>query len=402
MKVAVWIDSAMVPSVGGGFSYNSKLVELLDKKTFNSNLEVCFISANISNYKFTKPYVVINTEGKKLSFFQNAIVELSRKTGFLKRLKRVIQQKHNNEVIQKLHFQIEKNKIDLIYYVSPMQCYIPRFPFISTNWDLGHLTLPPFPEVTEPKELMTRTNWYEYVLPKAKYIFTESESGKKELTDLLAIPEDKIKVVPIFPGNLIHLNVTEETQSQILNKLKLEKNKFFMYPAQFWKHKNHERLISAFESVLKNYPSIKLVLSGSDKGELENILSLIKAKQLESSIIYTGFVSNEELYTLYKNALALVFPSLLGPTNMPPLEARVLGCPVLCSDFLGHREQLGDGALYFNPENEDEIVKSMLTVLDDIKRESLLDKASVELANSKFNGNNAVSKIEEHLLAALK
>lgn len=98
----------------------------------------------------------------------------------------------------------------------------------------------------------------------------------------------------------------------------------------------------------------------------------------------------------------LVFPSLLGPTNMPPLEARVLGCPVLCSDFLGHREQLGDGALYFNPENEDEIVKSMLIVLDYIKSESLLEKASVELANSKFNGNNAVAKIEEHLLASLK
>ena len=44
----------------------------------------------------------------------------------------------------------------------------------------------------------------------------------------------------------------------------------------------------------------------------------------------------------------------------------------------------------------------MLTVLDHIKRESLLEKASVELANSKFNGNNAVAKIEEHLLAALK
>ncbi|NRB59419.1 MAG: glycosyltransferase family 4 protein [Winogradskyella sp.] len=401
MKVAVWINSSVDPKLGGGFSYTSKLVQLIDDKQFNSKLEVCFIGSDAISFKLNKPYFSVDLTAKKLSIWHQFIVSFSRKFRVLKQLKKQIQLKNKKAFEARVHQQVKQNNIDIIYYLSPMQRHVPNFPFITTNWDLGHLTLPPFPEVTEPKELKARAKWYNNVLPNANCIFTESEAGKKELIDFLSIPEEKIKIVPIFPGNIIHLNVKEAEQGHILDEFGLERNNFYIYPAQFWKHKNHERLISAFDNVLKINPNVKLVLSGSDKGELNNVLDLVKLRQLEKKVLFTGFISNEALYTLYKNALALVFPTLLGPTNMPPLEARVIGCPVLCSDFMGHREQLRNGAIYFKPEDEKSIFESMIAVLDMQKRKTLLDNAYNELTSSSFNEEFAISKIERHLLSLI-
>ena len=90
-------------------------------------------------------------------------------------------------------------------------------------------------------------------------------------------------------------------------------------------------------------------------------------------------------------------PSFLGPTNMPPMEARALNCPVLCSDHLGHKEQLGDGAIYFNPNSSDEIYDAMKRILDPEFRSSLLEKAENELEVTRFRSDKVMSILEDNL-----
>ena len=75
-----------------------------------------------------------------------------------------------------------------------------------------------------------------------------------------------------------------------------------------------------------------------------------------------GFVSHEDMGGLYQNAFALVFPTLCGPDNLPPLEAFSSGCPVVASDIPGAREQLGDAALFFDPLNPRELAKAVATL----------------------------------------
>ncbi|MFC3559915.1 glycosyltransferase [Pedobacter jamesrossensis] len=60
---------------------------------------------------------------------------------------------------------------------------------------------------------------------------------------------------------------------------------------------------------------------------------LVKGLGIEQKVIFGGFVTNEELNVFYKNAISLVMPTFMGPTNMPLLEAQALGCPVICTDF---------------------------------------------------------------------
>ncbi len=83
--------------------------------------------------------------------------------------------------------------------------------------------------------------------------------------------------------------------------------------------------------------SIELVFTGSDQGNLTYMLNFIESLKLSNQIRYLGFVSDEEMVVLYTNAYAMVFPTLLGPTNMPVSEAIACECPVICSDFMGHQ-----------------------------------------------------------------
>ena len=80
---------------------------------------------------------------------------------------------------------------------------------------------------------------------------------------------------------------------------------------------------------------------------------------------FLGFVDLETLAALYKQALAMVFPTFFGPDNLPPLEAFALGCPVIASDYSGSEEQLGDAVLSFAPTDERGLAEHILRLSGD-------------------------------------
>jgi glycosyltransferase involved in cell wall biosynthesis len=143
---------------------------------------------------------------------------------------------------------------------------------------------------------------------------------------------------------------------------------------------------------------LKLVFTGSDKGNKEYIKSVISQNKLESNVIILGFVSNEEIHTLYKNAIALVMPTFLGPTNMPVLEAASLGTAVICSNLSGHRESCGEGAIYVNPTDQQGWSVAMREVLNDGSRIALISRANDVQANSEFNIRGAIHRLENVFL----
>ncbi len=133
--------------------------------------------------------------------------------------------------------------------------------------------------------------------------------------------------------------------------------KYIFYPAQFWPHKNHIRLLKA---LTKLDASFNLVLTGYDHGNLSYVKHKVAEMRLTDRVKILGFVKSEELVLLYRNAYALVYPSLFGPDNIPPLEAMAVGCPVLCARMIGMEAQLQGNALFFDALNEDEIVQNLI------------------------------------------
>ncbi len=90
----------------------------------------------------------------------------------------------------------------------------------------------------------------------------------------------------------------------------------------------------------------------------------------------------------------MIFASLMGPNNMPPIEATVLSCPIIITDIEGHKEQLGDSAMYFNGCDAADLAKKMLTLSgDSVLRETIKVKQRT-LAES-FSAHNYFLSIEK-------
>ena len=102
-----------------------------------------------------------------------------------------------------------------------------------------------------------------------------------------------------------------------------KKEKYLLYPAKFWKHKNHINLLKAIYKLVKidMMNDIKIYLTSSKNLEYKKIENFIKKKGLIKNVILTGYISNKKLAKLYTNARALVMPTFFGPTNIPPIEA---------------------------------------------------------------------------------
>jgi glycosyltransferase involved in cell wall biosynthesis len=206
-------------------------------------------------------------------------------------------------------------------------------------------------------------------------------------------------VVPIFAGEVISISFSQEEQQQTLSKFHLQKERYFIYPAQFWAHKNHYNLIVAFKKLISETKddNLKLVLCGSDKGNFDYITGVIRSLSFTDRVLTPGFISVKELNILYKNALALTMSTFLGPSNMPLIEAAHLRCPVLCSDSEGHREILGDNALYFAPADADAIKEAMIKILNKQLREELSESAYRYIQKSPFNLDNALTILNKTL-----
>ncbi len=138
------------------------------------------------------------------------------------------------------------------------------------------------------------------------------------------------------------------------------KKPYLLYVGNAFPHKNLKRLIRAFKVVLCSKPSLKLALVGKIDDFYKSLQDLCQELKIEKNVIFVGRISDEDLKWLYQNALIYVFPSFLEGFGLPGLEAMENGLPVVSSDSSCLPEIYGDAALYFNPQNTEEMVKAIL------------------------------------------
>lgn len=396
MKIGIWLKSGYNPETGGGYSYYSQLIDGIDNYSFSDEIEICYIIEGNNTPHLNRPII-------HLSYVPTPITtkdKILRKIPILRsRIQRTIDQRNEQDTKEEYTKILRSNNVKLIYYPIPYYCTLPDFPFVITHWDIGHRSTFAFPEVAGRDTFVEREHFYNNILPKALFVFCESTAGKEELIRFTQIHPMKIKVVPIFPGGSSSILVDRESQNNILQQLGLVKNKYFYYPAQFWAHKNHITLLNAFNIFLKDHSDYMLVFTGSNHGNLQYLKEKAQQLGIEEHVVFAGFVSKETVYTLYQNATSLVMPTLMGPTNMPLLEAMECNCPVICSDFPGHKEELADSAFYINPINTTEIVSAMEEMV--IHHEEYSQRIQSQKKSCPFTLNNALQSLNNHLLEAI-
>ncbi len=263
------------------------------------------------------------------------------------------------------------------YWIFPAQdhwTYLARVPAIGVIHDLMHRYESQFPEVSSKGRYFLREHRFRSICRAAKAILVDSETGKKQAMESYGVKAEKIYPLPYIPPNYIY---NKEIPEDFVTKFPLPQ-KYFFYPAQFYPHKNHIRLVQAIATIRKDCPDIHLVLAGPKNHSYPQILDEVKKLGIENAVSFIGYVPDEYLPELYRRARALVMPTFFGPTNIPPLEAQVLGCPVIISVTYGMPEQSGDAAHYIEPSSVDSIAVALKTLWsDDIYSISLRDKGYV-------------------------
>lgn len=236
----------------------------------------------------------------------------------------------------------------------------------------GYIVIHDIAFKTHPEHLGKKFSlWYRFItrvnIKRYKHIFTVSNFSKNEIIKNYNIDANKITVTY---NSAEHLKEIQPDES-IIKKLKLENKEFCFSLGSKSPHKNHQFIVEC----AKRNSDILFVVSGNEN---KRIFKDKNNEEETENLVYTGYLNDGELVTLYKNCKAFIFPSLYEGFGIPPLEAMTLGCKnIILSNIEVFKEIYGDNAKYIELEkdNKYDIVK-ILNKNNMIHEDSIIYKYS--------------------------
>jgi glycosyltransferase involved in cell wall biosynthesis len=138
---------------------------------------------------------------------------------------------------------------------------------------------------------------------------------------------------------------------------------YILFVGTIQPRKNIAKLIEAFAKLKTE--NLELIIVGKKGWLWEEILAAPEKFKVADRVKFLDFVGDENLPSLYKNALCFVLPSLYEGFGLPVLEAMKLGCPVVISNVSSLPEVGGDAALYFDPQSVSDMAEKLNVVIND-------------------------------------
>jgi len=337
------------PSAGGMFQYAETLLNAL--KIMHGQgyqIQVAYISSNwektLFNYPFNTTRIMFGEYGLRLA----GLVMISLMPGPVARMFSGI----FNPIVKQIV------RIHCEFWIFPAQdalSYQIDLPVVTTIHDLMHRYESSFPEVSKRGRWLIREHRFRNLASHAQAILVDSSIGCQHVVESYGVNPNKIFVLPyVAPSHIVNVK-----DPKGFDKRYSLPAKFIFYPAQFWAHKNHKRLIVAASEIKAKYPDISLVFTGEKSKAYEDVKEFVSEQAMDREITFMGYVPDIDLAGFYRRARAMMMPTFFGPTNIPPLEAFSCGCPIAVSNVYGMPEQVGEAALLFDPLSVDEITDAM-------------------------------------------
>ena len=198
-------------------------------------------------------------------------------------------------------------------------------------------------------------------IKKSDKVITVSEFSRSEINKYTISKKDIGIIYCGMDINEIRNKINNESLARIKLKYNLPGN-YILYVGNMKPHKNIDVVIKAMK-FLSEFQDKKLVVVGAQLDEILQKLKMLDIPGLEKNIYPIQYVGNEVLPLLYNNAECLIFPSLYEGFGIPPIEAMICGCPVLASNAASIPEVCGDAALFFNPNDANELADKIMSVL---------------------------------------
>lgn len=196
--------------------------------------------------------------------------------------------------------------------------------------------------------------WLPRVLPRVNAVLTDSQTSKKDIVRYLSVPEKKIHVIPL--GVSARYRPASSSQVEAMRQKYGLPCGYVLAIGSRNPRKNFSRLRDAYQQLVRAGETRPLVVIGKGTRRMAGE---------DASVIYTGYVPDEDLPALYSGADVFVFPSLYEGFGLPPLEAMACGAAVVCSNAASLAEVVGDAALPVDAANIDTLADGMARVLRD-------------------------------------
>ena len=248
-----------------------------------------------------------------------------------------------------------RHGLDCLHWFSGTRAILNSVPAAVTIYDLqAFLSLAPYSLIKRAylKAMVSQT------IRRARLLLPMSQATADDLARTFRVSPSRLAVIPPVLGPEFQ-PASREAVSEFRSQNGLPEM-FWLYISHFYPHKNHQRLLEAYQKLKSHHPSAwPLVFRGDDRGTEEKVKLFVKAHGLGSEVFFLPPLENSRIPVLYSASSALVFPSLYEGGGLPVVEAMACGLPVAAAGIPPLREFAGPAAVYFNPYHIDSISEAM-------------------------------------------
>ena len=272
------------------------------------------------------------------------------------------------------------------YFASPL---FPTVPTVVTVHDLIPLILPAY-----RGSLLVRlyTRLVAAAARKAEAIITVSQASERDIVRYLHVPPERVHVTYEAASEAFQ-PVEDEACPEPSRRAQLATirqkyalpQRYLLYLGGFDQRKNLTALLRAFALLVRRQRQARLVIAGKLPGRNSPLFPdprrLVRELGVEESVIFTGWVAEEDKPALLSGAMAFVFPSLYEGFGLPALEAMACGTPVIASDRSSLPEVVGEGGILVEPTDVEALAEAIeMLFVDDALRADLRQRALAQAA----------------------
>lgn len=274
--------------------------------------------------------------------------------------------------------------VDIVHLPRQTAGEVDR-PFIYHPHDLQHRHLPNF---FTARQIASREVVYGSLCRKAAAVAVGTSWVKRDLIEQMRIDPKRIFVIPLAPATA----AGEQRQRADLVRTALP-DRYIIYPAASWPHKNHIRLFEALAILRGRGIEVPLILTGPRHMGLD-LSSLAINSGVRDLVFDLGYLSQLEVEALIEASVAMIVPTLFEAASFPVWEAFRLGTAVACSNVTSLPQQVGTSGLLFDADRREAIADAIVTLWEDpIRRKQLADLGRARV--NEFNWKRTA----EHFLA---
>ncbi len=295
---------------------------------------------------------------------------------------------------------LNKHNLDLMHFTNFNVPIMYKKPYVVTIHDVVHHKISGQKKVRFFKFLAYK-KIISTAVKNSRAIITVSQFSKSDIIKTFKIPARKVEV--IHEGASLNTDFTEEDVNKIKNKYLLNKP-YFLFVGVLERKKNIINLTRGFDKFLENFNlDMDLVIAGPADKHYPEIRHKAQDISNKNRLVFTDFVEDRDLGALYKGAFAFVSASLHEGFGLPGVEAMRFGLPLIVSNLDVFNEVYDNAAVYFDPQNPEDIAEKLFLLANDHKYYEELSKKSLirakffnwpECAQKTLNLYNQITVIE--------